>query len=213
MQEIIAPHTGLLRLGLAVPQSVIYWRRADRPLEVGELREKAILEAWFENLSESRVKYLVNQLEKRFPFEVRALLGFQERPDENQNRLICHWSLQLTDPLYRSYTCEHLLERWSNPDSSVSLASSIRWVKKEPITADWSQATVRRLAAGLLSAATEAGLCSGAGKGERNLKLPVVTPEDIHYLESLLRLAGAQEHLHTYLTAVGRGTEDDGVRP
>jgi len=207
MREIKAPHTGLLRLGLALEQSVVFWQKAGEDKPVADLQDQAWDEGWFSEVSRTRARYLVTQLEKRFPFEVRNLLHFKAKPGEQQNRLVCHWSLQLTDPVYRDYTCHYLLNRWASPETIATLDGSQEWVRSLPLAAEWSTNTVRRMASGLLSAATEAGLCSPSGKSERTLRLPPVTEEDRDYLGKLLKLAGAEEHLSTYLTAVGYSEE------
>ena len=207
MEELNTPHTALLRLGLAAPQSILFWQKAVEDLPLPQLCQKAFEEQWFPELSKSRLTYLVGQMQKRFPFVSRELLGFRARSEPQQNLLICHWHLQLTDPLYRSFSSNFLMDCWSNPTTSVSLEASTRWVEKQEIAREWQASTVRRMASGLLSAASDAGLCSSKGRGERELKLPLVKADDIDYLKALLNLAKAGNHLPHYLMSVGKSDE------
>lgn len=203
MVEITTPHTGLLRMGVMPTASVTFWSRATEDQSTAELSQRAQDENWFEAASPARVSYIVGQLQKRFPYPARQLLEFRPRSDA-QNLLICHWHLQLSDPLYRSYTSQFLLERWSSPTTSVDLRSTITWVQRCELTQHWQEATVKKLASALLSAAAEVGLCTGAGPAERDLKIPTVSTDDIEYLKALLDLAGASEKLDGYLISVGQ---------
>lgn len=204
MKEVTSPHTGLLRLGLALPQSMLFWQKATQDLGVPELAEQAVQESWFPELSEKRARYMIGQLQKRFPFELRQLLGFAPRLESIQNQVLCHWILQLTDPLYRNYTAEFLLACWSRPTTTVTVDESAEWVSRQRLCSAWQPVTVRRMASGLLSAATDAGLCLGSGRAERELRLPPVTESDVELLKDILRLAKAEQHLSTYLVSVGR---------
>jgi bacteriophage exclusion system BrxA-like protein len=204
MTEVTTPHTGLLRLGLAVSHSVKFWSRATTDQPVDQICSAADREQWFGVLTESRLKYLVGQLQKRFPYPARKLLSFRPRPEPHQNTLICHWHLQLTDPLYREYTSSFLLSCWSGPTTSVSIDSSASWVKRQPLAREWATSTQRRMASGLLSAATEAGLVARTGRNERELKLPTVDSENLMYLRKLLREADATDNEETYLMSLDK---------
>lgn len=205
--QVNTPHTGLLRLGLAVAQSATFWRKASDDLPLKELQNLALSQDWF-NVSEARTKYLVGQLQKRFPFPVRQALKFGRDLERRQCQLVCHWHLQLTDPVYRRFTSEYLLSRWTSPTTTIDLEGSEKWVKSLPMTCDWKSVTARRMASGLLSAATDAGLCSGSGKGERSLRLPTVSDADIEYLKTILKAAGALAELDLYLNSVGCSQEE-----
>lgn len=207
MIEVTEPHTGLLRLGLALPQSLIFWERARHDATPSELVQTALEEGWYPELSRARVDYLVKQLARRFPFSARRMLEFQRRAENSGNQLVCHWHLQLTDPLYRHFTRDFLLSQWSTGNASVDLEECENWVREQEVARDWKPVTVRRMGSGLLNAATEAGLCSGSGRGEHLLKIPTVNTEDIEYLRLLLAEAGASEQLHGYLLSVGVSAE------
>lgn len=204
MNEVTTPHTGLLRLGLAASHSVTFWSRATTDQSVDQLCATAEKERWFGDLTPSRLKYLVRQLQKRFPYPARELLTFQARPEPHQNTLICHWHLQLVDPLYRAYTSSFLLGCWSSPTTTVSIDASASWVKAQPSAKRWAGNTQRRMASGLLSAATEAGLVARTGRNERELKLPPVDSKDLAYLHRLLLRADAVDNEETYLMSVGK---------
>ena len=208
MLEVNTPHTGLLRLGLALPQSVIFWERAAEETAVKALQDQAVAQQWFDGLSDTRTRYIIGQLSKRFPFEARRALAFGEGLEPHQAQLRCHWHLQLTDPIYRRFTSEYLFNCWTSPHASVELEGVITWVSGLPLAKDWKKVTVRRMGSGLLSAATEAGLCQGSGKKEKALRVPRVEPEDRDYLRNLLSQAEASASLSLYLRSVGQSMEE-----
>ena len=207
MFEVSTPHTGLLRLGLATTYSVAFWTRATEDLAVGEMARAAEEQHWFGEISSSRVRYVVRHLQKRFPYPARELLGFQPRPDSSSDALICHWHLQLHDPLYRDYTSLYLLRCWSGPTTSVTIDETEKWVRSRPSARDWEANTQRRMASGLMSAATEAGLIGKTGREERELKLPAVQKFDRDYLRELIQLAGIED-ADPYLASVGQSGEE-----
>lgn len=202
LHEETSLHTGLLRLGLAVEQSRVFCSRAGQESVTAILLQQALREEWFPKASESRSRYLVQQLARRFPPGYRRALS---APSELQAPLVCHWHLQLTDPLYRLYTGDYLMERWSSPTQSVNLEGSSEWVRKQALTFGWRPNTVRRLASGLLSSATEAGLCRRGGRDDRELRLPQVGAQDKEYLTNLLERAGVLTNRSGYLLPVGLG--------
>ena len=204
MKEVTAPHTGLLRLGLAVPQSLIFWERATSDLKTSDLAREAFEAHWFGDSTQARTRYLIGQLQRRFPFVVRQAL--RSELANLQKELICHWHLQLTDPLYRAYTGEFILSCWSGTTTSIDLESSVDWVREQPIAQNWQPATIRRLASGLLSAATDAGLCKGNSRTEKELRIPTVTEADMKYLALLLDQAECRDRL-PYSLSVGRSEE------
>ena len=206
MIEVSAPHTGLLRLGLATADSVAFWSRATEDLPAAEIARTADEQGWFGDMSSSRVRYVVRQLQKRFPYPARKLLGFEPRAESDRNALICHWHLQLNDPLYRHYTSHYLLGCWSGPTTSVTLDGTEKWVRQRPSARDWKANTQRRMASGLMSAATEAGLMSKTGREERELKLPTVQSSEHDYLKKLIQLAGVKD-ADPYLASIGRSGE------
>lgn len=207
MIEVSVPHTGLLRLGLATAYSVAFWSRATEDLPAADIARTAEEEGWFGTMSSTRVRYVVRQLQKRFPYPARKLLSFEPRAESGQDALICHWHLQLNDPLYRHYTSRYILGCWSGPTTSVTLDGTEQWVRGRPSARDWKANTQRRLASGLMSAATEAGLMSKTGRDERELKLPAVQTCDRDYLKELIQLARIED-ADPYLTSVGQSGEE-----
>lgn len=206
MQEVSIPHTGLLRLGLATAHSLAFWTRATVDAPLGELCRMAEEQSWFGDSTPSRVKYLVAHLQKRFPYPARKLLEFRSRPEPRKNALVCHWHLQLADPVYRDYTGHFLLLCWAR-GGSLSLDETAAWLARRAPARHWRENTRRRMASGLMSAATEAGLLSRTSRMERELKLPPVDEDDLAYLGELLKLAGAQtKSSNPYLISVGLGS-------
>lgn len=203
--EQTAPHTGLLRLGLAVEQSVAFWAQAGTEADLDALVERAHQEKWFPNSSESRNRYLVQQLARRFSPQTRSLLAAQA---ELSPPLVCHWHLQLTDPIYRLFTGSYLMSCWSSPTQSVGLEGSVKWVSNQALTIGWRVNTIRRMASGLLSSATEAGLCRKSGRKERELWLPAMTSSETEYLNNLLESVAALENRSLYLLPVGLTEEE-----
>ncbi len=205
MLEVHRPHTGLLRLGLAVEASKVFWRRfLDVPQEFA--LSTAIEENWFPNSSESRARLLLTQLRQRFPRTCLEKIRSWDPQDHACCQVVCHWHLQLSDPLYRDFTSLFLLQQWSTPNTTVKQEAVLAWVDDLAMVADWATNTRRRLASGLLSAATEAGLCSKTEASERALQLPSLSRESLNYLRQL-----AQEHAFDpgpYLLSVGQSTEE-----
>ncbi len=183
MREQHDAHTGLLRLGLAVEPSLEFWRRAGTKDE--GLVALAQEQDWFPGLSAARVKYLVGQLERRFPAESRVRLSQWNEAAENAP-ILCHWHLQLADPTYRDFTFTSLVPRWSTGDDELSLDQVERWLSRREGSQHWQEATRRLLASGLFSAATEAGLLTGVTPSTRLTRRPKVPVEAIAYLLGLL---------------------------
>jgi hypothetical protein len=99
-------HTRILRLTLAVQESRAYWEAVDPGIKGSARVEHAFTERWFGNKSLARVKILLSNFAARFDDYPAALDTLRRwRPDDVGTRpLVCHWHLQLTDPLYRAFT-------------------------------------------------------------------------------------------------------------
>jgi hypothetical protein len=98
---------------------------------------------------------------------------------------ICHWHLQLADPLYRAFCGEFLVARRETLRAQIHRPAVISWVG-EYGPARWNVATRTELASKLLSVALSAGLVSGR-RDPRDLRFPRVTDEALAYLLYLLR--------------------------
>jgi len=123
--------------------------------------------------------------------------------DAATRQLICHWHLQLSDPLYRRFTGKFLVERRGLRDPKVDRDVTLRWVKNE-FTDRWSESTCVQFASKLLSAASEAGLISPK-RDPRSLLLPRVTDLALAYLLHVLRGTRFEGTLinNPYLASVG----------
>ncbi len=153
---------------------------ADRPLLAFEQR-------WFGGKSLERVRFLLSSFAKRydaFP-EAHAVLRRWCSMDAPTRRLVCHWHLQLSDPLYRRFTGQLLVERRGRPDPRIDRDIVLRWVKAEA-PGRWAEATAIQIASKLLTAASQAGLVS-PGRDPRLLLLPKVPDLALAYLLHLLR--------------------------
>jgi len=97
-------HTRLLKCTLELENSRIYWGLAGSG---GALTaEQAFEEGWFGHRSLNRLQELLGDLRVRFdafPSALQVLHGWKEMASDTQ-RLICHWHLQLADPLYRHFS-------------------------------------------------------------------------------------------------------------
>ncbi len=186
MKEVNQEHTGLLRMGLEVDSSVTFWSRAEPGESASARRSRAIAEGWFSGLSEVRQKYLLSELGKRFPDGVLPALKAWKPEQESQSSLVCHWHLQWSDPLYRVFCTDFWVSRWASPEATIDNKAVQGWLEKRGSHTDWSPSTLRRLASGLLSAVTDAGLCQGSGKNRRELRVLQATPKSLAYLMAFL---------------------------
>ena len=123
--------------------------------------------------------------------------------DASTRQVICHWHLQLSDPLYRRFTGRFLVERRGLRDPKLDRDGALRWVKTE-FPDRWSEATCVQFASKLLSAASEAGLISPK-RDPRALLLPKVPDLALAYLMYLLRGLRFEGTLteNPYLASVG----------
>lgn len=211
--ELEELHTGILRLTLAVPESREYWRSAVPGLKGAAQVERAFNERWFGARSMARVKLLLGAFAlrfDRFPDSLSALRTFS--PEAPQTRaLICHWHVQLSDPLYRRFTGEFLAERRERGASAPDAPTVTRWVESQP-NAAWAPATARKFATKLLRTAAEASLLPGDKFSP--LRPPIVPDESLLYLTRLLSTVRFQGTLleNPYFRSVGLDADDAAER-
>jgi len=197
-------HTRILRLALGVEESRSYWENGlDAP--PNERAALAFEHRWFGGKSLERVRFLLSSFAVRydaFP-EALAVLRRWRGMDTQTRRLVCHWHLQLSDPLYRSFTGTFLVERARTPDTKVDRDIVRRWLKTT-LPERWSEATYVQFASKLLSAASEAGLVSEK-RDPRSLLVPHVPDIALAYLLHLLRGTDIEGALleNPYLRSVG----------
>ncbi len=180
-REVETPHTKLLRVSLLVEESSLYWQQRSLAWSKAECLERAFEERWFGNKSMSRVRSLLNEFGYRYdsyPNTLKILVEWQPR-DWLTRQNICHWHLQLTDPLYRSFTDVFLNQRRIAQNPMVNRDIVARWVTQQQDKA-WSVSTTNRMATGLIASAAEAGLCSGE-TGDRSLSFSGVSDQALTY--------------------------------
>jgi hypothetical protein len=75
-------------------------------------------------------------------------------------KLICHWHMQLSDPLYRQFSGTFLPNRLGDGHATVGLQQVVTWLG-DVGGGRWSGSTRLKLASKLLSTACSAGLIQG----------------------------------------------------
>lgn len=184
MREEVQAHSRLLKCALQVEETRAYWeRRQGQPPKPVEAFEGY----WFGAKSLARVEVLLTNLRHRyeaFPPSLQVL-GTWRGMSAQTRRLICHWHLQLADPLYRRFTGTYLVERREGARQEVSRDLVVEWVEAHG-PAEWTRGTKIQFASKLLSSAYSAGLV-GSNRDPRPLSLPRVEEEALEYLLYLLR--------------------------
>ncbi|NJL10401.1 MAG: hypothetical protein HC908_10150 [Calothrix sp. SM1_7_51] len=129
----------------------------------------------------ARVRSLLVEFSHRFEAypPAFAVLRLWRPSDLTTRQNICHWHMQLADPLYRAFTGVFLAQRRQQPNPIIDKDIVARWVTGQFATS-WSSATTLRMATGLIGASAAAGLCT-ENSGARNLKFPKVTDEALAY--------------------------------
>lgn len=203
--EVTEVHTRILRLALGVEESRAYWEHVDPSVPPSERPMRAFEERWFGAKSLERTGTLVPGFVSRYDRypEALSVLRRWRSMDAATRTLICHWHLQLTDPIYRRYTGAYLVQRRGLRDAKVDRDLTLRWVQDE-YPDRWSASTCVQFASKLLSAASEAGLIT-ARRDPRALTIPKVTDPALAYLLYLLRSVTFEGTLldNPYLASVG----------
>lgn len=207
-------HRRILKCTLEIEHSRSYWRYSGG--QPGTPVRQIFEQSWFGSRSLERTEELVTSLRARydaFP-EALAVLSAWPAMKTETRILICHWHLQLSDPLYRTFSGDYLAGRHELLPPQVSQPAVVRWIEEE-CPGRWATSTRIQLASKLLSAAFAAGLV-GSRKDPRPLKVPRVSDEALTYLLYLLRPLGVAGGLlaNPYLASVGlRGSAlDDRLR-
>jgi len=197
-------HTRLLRLALGINDSRAYWEHVDPDVPLADRATAAFENRWFGAKSLERVRYLVGSFYARydaFPSALGALKRWSSM-DLATRQVVCHWHLQLSDPIYRSFTGKFLVERRSFASPKVDRPATLRWLRAE-YPGKWSEATCVQFASKLLSAALEAGLVTK--RDPRALLHPKTSDQALAYLLYLLRDTRFEGSLtdNPYLASVG----------
>lgn len=203
--EVTEVHTRLLRLALGIEESRAYWEYVDPDGPPSARALAAFEQRWFGGKSLERVRTLLSYLAFRYDAYPGALavLHRWKGMDAATRRVICHWHLQLSDPLYRRFTGSFLVSRRNGPRPTVDRDLVLRWVQEQEQDR-WSAATCIQFASKLLSAGSEAGLLSPR-RDPRSLPLPRVSDLALAYLLYLLRGVRFEGTLleNQYLASVG----------
>ncbi len=203
--ETTEVHTRILRLALGIDESRSYWEHVDLAVPPSLRALPAFEQRWFGAKSLERVRFLLASFAERYDAFPEALKVLQHwhAMDAGTRQVVCHWHLQLSDPMYRRFTGTFLVERRALRDPKVDRDVAIRWVKSE-FPGRWSEATCVQFASKLLSAASEAGVVSPR-RDPRSLLAPKVSDLALGYLLHLLRGTHFEGTLtqNPYLASVG----------
>ena len=196
-------HTRVLKCTLESANSRIFWveSAAQQPMQA----EVAFEAGWFGHRSLTRLRELLTNLRARyeaFPSALQVLHRWQGMGGDTQ-KLICHWHLQLSDPLYRQFSGAFLPERLLQGHPTISKQQVVTWLG-EAGGGRWSGSTRLQLASKLLSTAHSAGLIQGK-RDPRPTVFPLVPDDALAYLLHLLREVDFQGTLlaNPYLHSVG----------
>ena len=201
--ESLDIHTRLLKCALQVEDSRAYWTHATA--QPAASANTAFNEYWFGAKSLRRVKVLLTSFRSRFdafPPSLHVLAAWHTMPPRTRTT-ICHWHLQLSDPLYRQFSGVFLPERIDAGRPTIQHAQVVDWVGDQG-KVGWSMTTRRQFASRLLSCARETGLLQGM-KGKMPLMVPRVEDDALRYLLHLLRAVEIDASLldNPYLRSMG----------
>jgi len=210
LAECARMHTRLLKCTLEVEHSRLYWRHMAEgggSANAGVLAKRAHAQFWFGSRSQSRTSILLTNFRARFdayPEALRSLSAWTGISPRTQ-RLICHWHLQLSDPLYRRFAGECLPARFERDSPRITHPLVVQWVGEQD-SGRWGTATRIQFASKLLSSAHSAGLVA-AKVDPRPLTWPRVDDMALTYLLYLLRGVRIDGDLlnNAYLASVGLG--------
>lgn len=200
--EVTKPHTRILKCALEVDDSRAYWNHSDGTARA--TAKRAFDDYWFGARSFARVEVLLSNFRLRFDAYSPALSVLHRwtvmSPDTR--RLICHWHLQLADPIYRELTGDFFPARRDDGRADVTRDLIIRWIGEH--STDWTMATRIQFASKLLSSAYAAGLVTSR-RDPRPLAFPRVPDDALEYLLHLLRGVSFEGRLtdNPYLRSVG----------
>jgi hypothetical protein len=186
LRESTEPHSRLLRCSLCIEESRAYWARVD-PGAPRASSAAAFEASWFGTKSEAWTTELLSNMRVRFdafPAALRVLAGWRSMTPETR-RLICHFHLQLTDPLYRAFTGGFLFARRDALHPEIHRQTVIQWVVEHG-PERWALKTQIQFASRLLSCALAAGLLSGK-RDPRAAIAPRVPDDALSYLLHVLR--------------------------
>jgi len=184
-REATVLHTRLLKCALEVEDSRAYWSHAgDRGRSTAQ---QAFDNYWFGARSLARIDALLMDMRARFdtyPAAFEVLRGWPHMSPDTRN-VICHWHLQLADPVYRRFTGTYLVDRRAGPRPEVTRDLVVDWVGQQG-TGRWAMSTRIQFASKLLSSAYSAKFVT-SNRDPRPLAVPRVPEDALEYLMYLLR--------------------------
>jgi hypothetical protein len=178
-------HGRILKCALEVEDARACWTHAGQGQAA--TAQRAFDEYWFGAKSLPRIEVLLTNMRARFDAFPGALETLHRWPHMSPDtpRVICHWHLQSSDPLYRGFTGEYLVARRMGPRAEVTRDLVVGWIGEHGVER-WTMATRIQSASKMLSAAHAAGLVTSA-RDPRPLETPRVPDEALEYLMYLLR--------------------------
>jgi hypothetical protein len=184
--EITQFHCRLMKCTLEIDNSRAYWQHVGTNGSPPTAR-RAFEEYWFGARSLPRAEMLMAHLRTRYdayPSALEVLKAWRDM-DPDTRRLVCHWHLQLADPLYRTFTGRYLVSRREEARAEVTRGLVVTWVEQQA-PGRWMMPTKLKFASKLLQASLAAGLVASA-RDPRPLCYPRVSDEALTYLMYLLR--------------------------
>ncbi len=211
--EVTRFHTRLLKCDLAIDECRVYWQHASATGQVPD-PERAFSEYWFGARSLPRVRMLLATLRERFdawPEALRVLAGWKTM-SASTRRLICHWHLQLADPLYRHFTGVFLPQRRAEGKHTIRRTVVVQWIE-QVCPARWQISTRIQFTRKLIHSAEQAGfLITGADTAE--LQTMRVDDISLTYLMYLLRSTQFEGTLlqNPYVASLGLDADELAAR-
>ncbi|MEX1364080.1 MAG: DUF1819 domain-containing protein [Nannocystaceae bacterium] len=204
-EEVTQVHSHLLRVTLEVEHARAYWAQARPELSLEAEAALAFAEYWFGAKSMARVQTLLRAFRLRFDAYPQALAVLRQWPriDRDCRTAICHWHVQLTDPLYRRFTGDFLAQRRLRR-GEVGREAVLSWIEAVDQPQRWNTATRVGFASKLMSVAHAAGIITST-RDPRPLTVPKVPAAALAYLLYLLRSIRFAGSLldNPYLRSVG----------
>jgi len=184
-EEFTQIHTRLMKCTLEIDESRAYWAHTDGAEVVSA--QQAFDDYWFGARSLPWVKILLTNMRIRFDAFPMALQTLHKWPhmSPDTRRSICHWHLQLADPLYRAFTGNYLVSRRQGARTDITRDVVVQWVSDQGPDR-WTIATRIQFASKLLSASRLSGLVA-TNRDPRPLTVPRVSDEALDYMIYLLR--------------------------
>lgn len=207
--EVTKFHTRLLKCDLAIDECRVYWQHASSEGKSPD-PETAFSEYWFGARSLPRVRMLLATLRERFdawPEALRVLSRWQSMSPVVR-RLICHWHLQLADPLYRQFTGVYLPQRRAEGKPGIRRTTVVQWID-QMCPARWQISTRIQFTQKLIHSAEQAGLLM---KGDDTAELQTARVDDfsLTYLMYVLRFTQFEGTLlqNPYVASVGLDADE-----